>query len=155
MYLKYVIVLYFINMMMTGVASVLFGFLVQGQFDVNRAFHPFQFVWVSLIRSSHVNEKLTFLSLYCRLPWNQNTILGYFAELTFGILSAEAYLIAIGSLLLLFISLCQHFQGFYQMYQHLLNEFVCPTDMQITRERLCKLIKSHISVKECVKHFSQ
>lgn len=44
MYLKYVVVLYFINMMMTGVASVVFSFLIQGNFDVNRAFHPFQFM---------------------------------------------------------------------------------------------------------------
>lgn len=82
------------------------------------------------------------------MPWNQSTIFGYFAELSFGILTAEAYLIAIGSLLLLFISLCQHFQGFSQMYQLLLDEFECPTDMQITNQRLCKLIKSHVTVKE-------
>lgn len=44
MYFKYVIVLYFFNMMTTGVASVLFGFFMQGHFDVNFAFHPFQFV---------------------------------------------------------------------------------------------------------------
>lgn len=43
MYLKYVVVLYFGNMTMTGVTSVLFGYFLQGQFDVNLAFHPFQF----------------------------------------------------------------------------------------------------------------
>lgn len=73
---------------------------------------------------------------------------GYFAELTFGLLSAEAYLIAIGSLLLLFISLVQHFQGFVQMYEQLLYEFNCLNDMRIAKQSLFKLIESHISVKE-------
>lgn len=43
-YLKYVVVLYFIQMMATGVASVLFGIAIQGQFDVDHAFHPFLFL---------------------------------------------------------------------------------------------------------------
>lgn len=88
------------------------------------------------------------MTFICSFPWNQTTIIGYFAELSFGVLSAESYLIAIGSLVLLFISLCQHFHGFSQMYQLLLDEFNCPTDERITQQRLCKLIKSHVSVKE-------
>lgn len=89
-----------------------------------------------------------------RFPWDQNTICGYFAELTFGILSAEAYLIAIGSLLLLFVSLCQQFHGFQQMYKHSLNRFNTPTEMEITKQRLHRLIESHISLKECVDEFA-
>lgn len=42
-YLKFVVVLYFVNMMMTGVVSVLFGFFMHGHFVVTLAFHPFQF----------------------------------------------------------------------------------------------------------------
>lgn len=90
------------------------------------------------------NSTLHFTSL----PWNQDTIIGYFAELIFGVCSGESYLIAIGALLMLFISLCQHFRGFAQMNQSLLNEFNCSTDVSVTHERLCKLIKFHISVKK-------
>lgn len=44
MYFKYIVVLYSFNLMMTGVASVSFGFFMQGHFDVNLAFHPLQYV---------------------------------------------------------------------------------------------------------------
>lgn len=43
MYLRYIVVLYFFNMLMTGVASVLFGYFMQGHFAVSLAFHPFKF----------------------------------------------------------------------------------------------------------------
>lgn len=43
MYLKYVVVLYFFNMTVTGVTSVLLGYFLQGHFVVSLAFHPFQF----------------------------------------------------------------------------------------------------------------
>lgn len=151
MYVKYVVVLYFFNMTMTGVGSVLFGFLMQGHFVVNLAFHPFQFEWVEIyFDCGDTPNSIRFTFILVSLPWDQNTIIGYFNELLFGICSAESYLIAIGSLLLLFISLCQHFHGFSQMNQRLFDEFICTDDMRVTHQRLCKVIKFHISVKEWV-----
>lgn len=43
MYLRYAVVLYFVNMTMTGVISVLFVYVLQGHFAVSLAFHPFRF----------------------------------------------------------------------------------------------------------------
>lgn len=43
------------------------------------------------------------LNLFLSLPWNQSTLLGYFAKICFNILLAECYLIFNGMVLLLFI----------------------------------------------------
>lgn len=78
------------------------------------------------------------------LPWNQHTLIGYFGETFATLLIGEAYGIANGSLLLLFVSLCMHHQAFYQMFQYSTSKL----ESRNAQEQLCKLIRFHSSVKE-------
>lgn len=85
------------------------------------------------------------------LPWNQSDLLGYFFEICFGLYNFEAYFIASGALLLLFISICWHHQAFYKMIQHTANKLELPDQNRNDKDQIIrKLITFHISAKEYV-----
>lgn len=97
------------------------------------------------------NVKLSTFSC-SRLPWNEETIIGYIAEILFNIMGCEVYYIANGATTLLFISMCLYNRAFLEMVQSMLhnlnNTDHKPNDRkQNDRKLLCKLIEFHVSVK--------
>lgn len=86
-----------------------------------------------------------------RMPWNQQTKLGYFAEMCHSIVVTIYYFLFNGVFLLTFIGLCLHHQAFYQMFQHRLRTHDDPD--QNNAEILRHLVCFHISVKEWVIKF--
>lgn len=85
------------------------------------------------------------------MPWNQETSLGYLAEICLDVNQAVNYLFVIGIELVLFISLCLHHQAFYKMFQFFLRKFDCTDPKQNNQEILCELIRFHVMVEKCVR----
>lgn len=80
------------------------------------------------------------------LPWNQETPLGYSAEIGFNIAIDQAYMISNGALLLLFISICMNHQAFNEIIGQMvakLNEG--PND---NMENLAEIIRFQMKIKE-------
>lgn len=80
-----------------------------------------------------------------RLPWNQDTLLGYLAEIVSIVVTDEAYLLTSGAVLLLYISMCLNHRAFYDMFQYLLKD--PPNRQQNHRKLLCDVIRFHTTVK--------
>lgn len=74
------------------------------------------------------------------------TQLGYFVEVLYQMAAADAYYIAHGSILLLFISICWHHQAFEQMIRHSMEKFDLLENHH--KEPICKVIRFHVTVKE-------
>lgn len=80
------------------------------------------------------------------LPWNQETPLGYSAEIGFNIAIDQAYMISNGALLLLFISICMNHQAF--------NEIICQMVAKLNEgpndnmENLAEIIRFQMKIKE-------
>lgn len=89
------------------------------------------------------------------LPWNQETLLGYFAEMVFYIYTAGTFFIAMAMLLLPFISICWHHQAFYKVFRHSLRQMDSPdaVEGQDNEEQLVRLIRFHATIKEWVHLF--
>lgn len=81
------------------------------------------------------------------MPFDQNTVIGFFGELLYDIISAETYFIT-SSVILLVVSMCQHHQAFLKMFRHSLRKLGDGDQNQNDEELLCKLIEFHISVKK-------
>lgn len=77
------------------------------------------------------------------------TLLGYAGEICYDIVAGEAYLFA-SSIIVLFISLCQHHQAFYKMFQLLLDKLNYSDDKrkQNAKDGLFQLIRFHTLAKE-------
>lgn len=56
-----------------------------------------------------------------RMPWNQETKIGYFAEIIHSIVVTVYYFLCNGAFLLTFIGLCLHNQAFYQIFKYTLR----------------------------------
>lgn len=102
------------------------------------------FCWFS--SESTVNAKCLSHPFQFVLPWNQNTLSGYFSEIFFDILTGEAFLTS-GSFILFFISLCLHHQAFYFVFQHLVRKLGKMSEKRNDEDTLRKMIRFHISVK--------
>lgn len=94
------------------------------------------------------------------LPFDQQTLLGYFGEEALSIFTAEFYLIVNGSILLLFIGICLHHQAFFKIFHHGVSKLNHFHEDQNDEQLLCELVQFHILAKECVQilssyHFSQ
>lgn len=85
-----------------------------------------------------------------RLPWNQQTMLGYFGETCYFVIVSLCYLSINGLFMLLFISLCLHKRAFYQMFRHSIREWEASDANRNNFQFLRKLIQFHISVKRLV-----
>lgn len=81
------------------------------------------------------------------LPWNQQTLLGYFGEICFSILMGESFLL-FNSLILLFISISLHHQAFYKRFKHSLREIERPGEKRNNERFLCELVRFHITIRE-------
>lgn len=84
------------------------------------------------------------------LPWDQRRPLGYFGEFALSSAVAQTYVLANGSYILLFISICRHHQAFSKMFKHFAQSLIHsekhPNDERILRD----LIEFHISVNICM-----
>lgn len=56
------------------------------------------------------------------MPWNQNTLWGWFNEILFSAVAGGSYLFVNPAFLTLFISICQHHRAFNQMYRAQINQ---------------------------------
>lgn len=88
------------------------------------------------------------MSYFFSLPWDQSTLYGYSAQIAFSIIINEAYMIANGAPLLLFISICLHHRAFYQMFLHSVCKLNCADEKQNDLEVLIQLIRFHMTIKE-------
>lgn len=61
-------------------------------------------------------------NLIFSFPWNQNTLIGFSAELTMDMLMGGAYFFVNSVVLMLFISICLHHDAFNKMFRHSLHE---------------------------------
>lgn len=84
------------------------------------------------------------------LPWNQTSLLGYFAETCFEIIAGMTYYLINGVMMLLYISLCIHDQAFYHMVKHSIDKWTLTNDKNDgnNEQFLRNLIRFHISAKE-------
>lgn len=75
---------------------------------------------------------------------------GYLAEIASSILLLFSYMIANGTILLLFISMCLHHRAFYKMMKHSIDKLNQKSNDEIRCDEkfLRDLIQFHISSKE-------
>lgn len=80
-------------------------------------------------------------TLFFSVPWNQTTLIGYLGE-EFTILSGGgAYMVGLGVVLLLFVSICMHHQTFCKIFEHMIDESNCREKENRNDERfLCDLM---------------
>lgn len=107
--------------------------------------------------SARVNAKISFSNKFklkfdygfCSVPWNEHTLVGYIAELSYHVASGVMYLLSETVFMLLFISLCLHHRAFYKMFCHSLNEInEHLNDTKIGEQHLVRLIRFYVTVKE-------
>lgn len=90
---------------------------------------------------------------FSSLPWDQSTLLGYFAESCFEITTGMTYYIINGVMILLYISICIHYQAFYDMIKHSTDKWTLSNDNYKNNEQFLRnLIRFHISAKEWVQN---
>lgn len=121
-----------------------------GNYDVKCFVHSSRVMWVKFIWKStfmFMNSK----SLIHRLPWNQQTLTGYTAELCFVALFIGIYFISNGSFIILFISICLHHQTYYKIFQQSTLEFSHFNGNH--KELLCKLVHFHISIRKWIQFY--
>lgn len=90
-----------------------------------------------------------FIKFSNSLPWDQSTPIGYFAEICYDIFVSQSYLILNGAFLILFISLCFHFDTFNEMFQHLMQKFNDSKQMKDNWKVLCIAIDFQCSIRRC------
>ena len=86
--------------------------------------------------------KLYFLKqfIFDRLPWNQETLIGYIAETGVCTIDFGFYLLLNGTVLMLFVSLTWILQSFSKMYRHTANKLNKSDANQNDEEILCNMI---------------
>lgn len=133
-----------------SIVSSLFCYRMRGEFDTNFVYHPNRFTCVRSISILVIKDIIWIehLFVFSSLPWNQETLFGYFSEICISMICIEAYLIDNGELLLLFISMCLHHQAFHRMFQNSLKKLDRINKNRNNEEYICGLIRFHISVKE-------
>lgn len=84
-----------------------------------------------------------------RLPWNQETLLGYFGLICTTCTGGAIYFIFDLAILLFFISICLHHHAFYKMFQHFLHKMELIENSN-KKKLICDQYRFHIMVKELV-----
>lgn len=79
------------------------------------------------------------------MPWNQYTKVGYVVEIGVIIVMGEAYLL---TFLLMFISICWHYQAFSKMHRFSLRQLDYPDSERNDKVLLCHLIHFKIQAKK-------
>lgn len=100
------------------------------------------------ILSTQLFNKISYFAFktHFRLPWDQNTLTGYMAEIyIFSLGVGTTFAISTGSALMLFISICIHHGAFSKMFKHTAQKL----GQQNTgnSEILRELVNFHNSVK--------
>lgn len=85
---------------------------------------------------------------HSRLPWNQSTYFGYFGEIAFSIITTEAYFLVVGSVFLLFISMCLYYWSFCEMVDKSISMWNELDGNRFDFDSIRDLIRFHMSVKE-------
>lgn len=141
---KYVVVSFF-SMASMSITSVFLCWLITTEFDVNHFYHPLKVAYVQILKIS--NAFLLSLKDHFSLPWNQTTYWGYAGEIGVDTMVTVGYIIANGTLLLFFISMCIYHGAFYRLFGHFVDK-LDSNNGKIKEEKLCDLIRFHISTKE-------
>lgn len=84
----------------------------------------------------------------CSLPWDNETILGYYAEVIVNIASGDIHAAVVFTLLFLFVSICLHYQAFYKMFKYWVDEWNDKKRCSSNEKFICDLIRFQILVKE-------
>lgn len=82
------------------------------------------------------------------LPWNQNTLLGYFGESLFIMICGIWHIFAIGVMMLFYISMCIHHHAFYEMIRNSLDKWNQRDENENDVKFVCDQIRFHITIKE-------
>ena len=139
-----------------GILSVVYCYLKYGYVRTDHLYYPAKFVYVSrwtLKRLTGVIMKVFFFS---RLPWNQQTVSGYFGYLVFIMLGTATYYFVNTLFMLLFSSICDFHKAFKMNTKHLLNKLdeltsIEPIPSANLREIpiiLCEIVKNNVKGKE-------
>lgn len=85
------------------------------------------------------------------LPWNQQTLLGYFAETGFFALGGFASVLYFSCYIMFYISFCFHHQAFYKIFQYHVSKLTDSQQNSSNNKKIIhKLIHFHSSIKEWV-----
>lgn len=82
------------------------------------------------------------------MPWDQHTVAGYVAEMSYSIISGTVYLLCVALYILFFISLCGYHRALYEMYDDWLSRW-CYSDQNANlQQHLSQTIRFHVLIKE-------
>lgn len=153
-YLKYVIGYFLIGSASLKAAMLGIGWIDSELFNYLNNKGVYRTLMVKLVQTA-LDAKNAFTNLYtpkirlCRLPWNQNTLLGLCGEFGFGLLYGVTYCIVSWSFSLLFISICMHHMAFYEVFRYSIQKLNVPVKNRENAEFLRKIINFHRSIKRC------
>lgn len=137
-----------IMLSITSGASVIHCWIINGRFDENSVFRPLK---ASYVEKDNLNTnflKHSYILQFFSVPWNQSTLFGFFEDVLFCIIVAEAVFLFNGAFILLFISICWHHQAFDQMLQHSLIKFEHFNKKRDVKELICNFVNFHNAAKE-------
>lgn len=145
-FLKFLMV-YFASLPVISIGWVLFCWLIFKDLNVESFYHPFKIMLV-VLASIYFYFESNASQFYSRLPWNQTTYLGYSGEISFSTITTVAYFLVVGSVFLLFISMCMYYRSFCEMFEKSISTWDQLGENRFDYDFICDLIRFHISVKE-------
>lgn len=144
-----------VNNLALSFVSIFICWAKHHNFDVQQMYHPYKYMWAMKFWSLGISS--TKRHFFCfSLPWNQQTLLGYFAETGFFALGAFASVLYFSCYIVFYISFCFHHQAFYKIFQYHVNKLTDSQQNSSNNKKIIhKLIHFHSSIKEWVqlKHF--
>lgn len=151
MYSKFMICGFTIVHGTIAVICLLACWLIRGDFDPHYSYHPYKVVLVlnsSVWNANFGNYFLIFYKYFhFRFPWDQQTLIGYLAEIFLVIYIAGFYVVINGLFITLFISMCLQHSAFYKMFRHFVQKLDDPGKNRDNEELICKLIEFHTTTK--------
>lgn len=82
------------------------------------------------------------------MPWNQTTFWGYFAEIGVDCFFAMSYLIANGTILIFYLSICIHLKEFYEIFKSSIEKWNTLNRNYDDFKFMADLIRFHASIRE-------
>lgn len=147
---KYFLVICPGTILVNGAISLFVNTLKYGHSNPNKLFRSFRLVWVNLSLNFIFFFKQNY---FCRLPWDQNTLIGWAAETIFSFCYSVSYCLIIPSLLTFFVSICNYNHAFYEIFRHQIVNIDSAADfhpfpIDRVKKLMSKSISFHVSVKE-------
>lgn len=141
----------FLNTLTMTTLSMSVCWMDHGRLDVDFLYHPFKIMLVTKC-SSIFRMNLTLIQFsFSSLPWNQNTLLGYFAEIFYVFLNCQTYMFANGTVLIFFLSQCYYLRTFYKMFDYMVTRFnFLHRNHHYDKKYLCDLVYFHFTIREYV-----